>query len=124
MEWKLDQAQDNHGMIAERTFNLAEEKPRKFLISPNFLRYTNISVEIVCEGATATSGNVTIHETNNSQGGNNGNYTTASVVALGVNSETYTKVNDILSRYIALEFPGTVGVVGKITVRIVGKQGV
>lgn len=123
MEWKIDQSQENFGLSAEVSFNLADnDRPRKLLVSPNFTMYKNVSVEIICEGATATSGLVTIHETNNNQGGTAGNYTTSSTVTLGANTANYTKVNDILSRYVALEFPATVGVDGKITVRLVAKQ--
>jgi hypothetical protein len=122
MNWKLDQSSDNHAAVIERTFDLANERPGKYLSTPSdFLRYTLFSVEVVCVECTGTSGNVTIHETNLPNGQGDGVYTTGVTVATGVNSSTYSKVTNILSNYLAVEFPATLGTVGHLTIRIVGK---
>lgn len=122
MNWKLDQAQDNRGLIVEHTFDLSKEKPRKYLVSPSLLMYSKISVEIVCVGCVGTSGIATIHETNVKNGQSTQIYTTAVTVALGVTTDAYEKVLNMMTSHIAIEFPVTIGVIGNMTVRIVGKD--
>lgn len=120
--WQIDHAQDNQGMMAEISYNLATEKPNKVLISPAFLFYKTCSVEVQCIGCTGTSGDVTLFETNNQQGSTTGSYTTGVTVALGVDSQNYSKVLNMAARHLALEFPSTLGILGKLIIRIVGKN--
>lgn len=122
MNWKNDYAQDNRGIQSTIEFDLAVQKPQRFVISPKLLQFSRISVETICIGATGTAGTLTIHETNSATGSSALNYTTGTTVALGVNSNSYNKITDIASSYIAIEFPATVGAVGKIKLIITGKE--
>ena len=122
MEWTYDHSKDSEGSAHRITFDLATNKPSKTLMPKqhNFLQYKNVSVEIICEGCTGTSGDVKLQESNDK---GSHQYDTTLTVALGVTTANYTKVLDMLATDIVLDFStATLGSVGKMIITITGKE--
>ena len=115
----------NEGVCYIKEFNVGEsERPQKYWVPGEVLGWSNISVEINCNGATGTSGDVEIMETNVSSGVQNRCYTTTEVLTIAENSKGYVKLTNILSNYIALDFSGvTFGTSGTIEIIVTGKRG-
>lgn len=125
MEWKRDEDWQKRGIIAQKTFDLAEAGNglTEFIVSPNMLGYRCASLEIQCVVATGTTGNVIIHETNTPNAQANLNYTTGLTVALGTTVNNMTPIPVVNTAYLALQFPkATLGSTGKIIVRLVAKN--
>lgn len=123
MKWNFDHSHTSEGIQARVEFDLATNKPQKYVVSPNILRHKRISLEVICAGCTGSSGNITIHETNVAVGASGTVFTTAETIAVGVDSRNYLKVvADIMTSHAAFEMPATLGSVGKVTLVLTAKE--
>lgn len=121
MNWNVDHSQSNRGKQFRLDFDLAEEKPQKFLCSPTLMEYKNISIEVVCASCTGTSGNITVHESNVKTGAAP-RYSTTETIATGVDVANYLKLTaEIRSAYVHLEMP-TLGSTGRMSIIITAKD--
>lgn len=122
MNWKIDHSQSNEGLQARLDFDLATDKPRKFVVSPNLLKYRAVSIELICASCTGTSGNVTVHESNIGTGAGP-RYSTTETVTTGVDVSNYLKLSaDVRSAYLHLEMPAGLGSTGRVTIILTAKE--
>lgn len=104
--------------------NLADKSNLQTILTSRSLRpFSKVTVEVICVGATGTSGSIKLKESMNTSGTPSYVLPTSPAVATGVTSNNISSYETLGAEFLVLDMEGvTFGAVGTMIIKILAKR--